>query len=76
MQLHDLIKPIDQMTDEELLERLRQSRANRTIVRPAKQARAKRAAKKGAVTRINKVENLLEGLSEEEKQALIAQLGG
>lgn len=66
MQLHDLFKPLDDMTDEELLERLRTSRHNRKTVRPAKQAHAKREAKKGGQTRINQAEKLLEGLSREE----------
>lgn len=74
MQLSDLVKPIDQMTDEELMERLRTVRANRTTVRPAAQARAKRTAKKGMVTRLNKVDTLVDGMTEEQKQELIRQL--
>ena len=34
MQLTDLVKPIEQCTDEELLERLRTIRNNRQIVTP------------------------------------------
>lgn len=76
MQLNDLVKPIDQCSDEELLARLQVIRNNRNTVRPAGQARAKRATKKGAVTRINKVESLVAGMTEEQKQQLILQLGG
>lgn len=71
MQLQDLVKPIDQQTDEELMERLRQIRHNRTAVKPAAKDHAKRAAKKGAQTRINKVEDLLKGMSREEILALL-----
>lgn len=76
MQLKDLVKPIDQMTDEELAERLRTIRHNRTTARPAAKAHAKKAAKKGAQTRINKVEKLLEGLSREELIALLGENNG
>lgn len=76
MQLTDLIKPMDQMTDEELMERLRTIRHNRTTVRPAAKAHAKRAAKKGAQGRMSKVEQMLEGLSDEQRAELIRELGG
>lgn len=73
MQLQDLVKPIDQMSDDELMERLRQIRHNRTTSKPAAKAHAKRAAKKGAQTRINKVEDLLKGMSREELIALLGE---
>lgn len=76
MQLTDLIKPMDQMTDEELMERLRQIRHNRTTARPAAKAHAKRAAKKGAQGRMSKVESLLDGLTDEQRAELIRELGG
>lgn len=76
MQMQDLIKPIEQMTDDELMERLRTIRSRRTAERPAAKAHAKRAAKKGAVTRIKKVDNLVGGMSEAEKAELIKLLGG
>lgn len=76
MQLNDLVKPIEQMTDEELLERLRVIRNNRNTVRPAGQARAKRAAKKGTQARVKKVESMIDGLTEEQKQQLILELTG
>ncbi len=75
MQLNDLVKPIEQMTDEELLERLRVIRNNRNTVRPAAKAHAKRAAKKGAQTRMSKVEKMLAGMSEADRQAILAELG-
>lgn len=75
MQLKDLVKPIDQMTDEELAERLRIVRSNRISTRPAAKAHAKRAAKKGQQGKMTKAQDLLKssGLSREE---LIALLGG
>lgn len=76
MQLTDLVKPLDQCSDEELLERLRAIRHNRNTVRPAAKSHAKRAAKKGQQSRLNKVENLLSGLSEEERLQLLTELGG
>jgi hypothetical protein len=71
MQLTDLVKTVDQYSDEELLERLRMIRNNRNTVRPAGQARAVRAAKKGGQGRVSKVESLLEGLTAEEIKLLL-----
>ena len=75
MQLTDLVKPIEQCSDEELLERLRVVRNNRNTVRPAAKAHAKREAKKGQQGRMSAVEKLLDGMSPEQRAALIAQLG-
>lgn len=74
MQLKDLVKPISDMTDEELQERLRVIRHNRTTARPAAKAHAKRAVKKGAQTRINKVDKMLEGLSREQILQLLGEM--
>lgn len=76
MQLLDLIKPLDQFTDDELRERLRVIRNNRTVTRPAAKAHAKKAAKKTSRAKVSKNEKLIEGLTEEQKLALIAQLQG
>lgn len=73
MQLKDLVKPLDQMSDEELMERLRVIRSNRVSIRPAAKAHAKRATKKGAAGRMNKVKDLLGGLSREELIALLGE---
>lgn len=75
MQLNDLVKPIEEQSDEELLERLRMIRNNRNTVRPAAASRAKRAAKKGSQTRVSKVEAILEGLTEAQKLELLRELG-
>lgn len=76
MQLKDLVKPISEMSDDELMERLRTIRHNRVTVRPAAKAHAKREASKGAVTRMKKVDKLLEGLSREEIIKLLGETDG
>jgi len=76
MQLSDLVKPIEDCSDEELIERLRASRHNRNTVKPAAKSHAKRAAKRGQQGRVNKVEELLAGLSEAEQAEILALLGG
>ena len=75
MQLQDLIKPIEHQTDEELTARLQMIRHNRNTVRPAAASRAKKAAKKGTQARVSKVESLLEGLTPEQIQQLLIDLG-
>ena len=74
MQLIDLIKPMDQMTDEELIERLKQIRHNRTVERPAAKAREKKSEKKGATGRIQKATDLFDKLSPADKERLKAEL--
>lgn len=75
MQLQDLVKPLSDLSDEELMERLRTIRHNRSTVRPAAAARAKRTAKKGSQTRVSKVESILEGLTPAQMMELMQQLG-
>ena len=74
MQLGDLVKPIAKMTDDELLEHLRAIKQRRTVERPAHRAYVERAEKKESRGKMKKVGSLVENLSEEERQALIAQL--
>ena len=74
MQLGDLVKPIEKMTDDELLEHLRAIKHRRTVERPAHQAHVERAEKKESRGKLKKAGSLIENLSEEERQALIAQL--
>lgn len=76
MQLQDLIKPLDEMSDEELRDRLREIRHNRTKAKPATANRTKRAAKVGGQGRLNEVTDMFANLSDEDRQALIKQLGG
>lgn len=74
MQLLDLIKPLEQMTDEELQEHLRRVRHNRDFIKPAAKNIVKRAAKKTSNKSVSGADKLISGLSEEEKRALIMQL--
>lgn len=76
MQIHDLVKPIDQMTDDELLERVRQLRHNRETLRPAARKIVERAVKKTVKAKVSKVAGLLDNLTEEQRLELIAKLGG
>lgn len=76
MQLHDLIKPIEEQSDEELLERLRKIRHTRSVVRPAAVKHKVDAEKKKTRSTTKKVENLLDALSPAEREALIKQLEG
>jgi len=76
MQLSDLVKPIDQMTDDELKESLRALRHRRTIERPAAAKHKAKAEKKEAAPKMAKVKNLLNGLSQEEMKTLLKQLEG
>ena len=74
MQLGDLVKPIDKMSDAELLEHLRQIKQRRTIERPAHRAHVERAQAKVSRAKGKKVTSLLDNLSDEDRQALIQQL--
>lgn len=74
MQLGDLVKPISQMSDEELIEHLRQIKQRRTVERPAHRAHVERAEKKVSRAKGKKVTSLLDSLSESERAALIEQL--
>lgn len=74
--MSDLIKPIDQQSDEELLARLQQVRHNREVVRPAAVNIVAKVEKKASAKRTGAVGKLLEGMSPEEREALIKQLEG
>lgn len=74
MQLKDLVKPIDQQTDEELLERLRIVRHNREVIRPAAAKRAERSSTKAARKQAASTDKLLEELTDAEREQLLAKL--
>lgn len=79
MKLSDLIKPIDQCTDEELLERLREIKHNRFVERPAVKAReekAERQERKKGARKAASIESMVEGMSEAQRLELIKLLGG
>lgn len=75
MNLTDLVgKSIEEMTDDELLEKLRVSRHNRHNQRPKVTKKATTTSAKAKHKRVSAVQAMLTGLSDSEKEALIAQL--
>jgi len=74
MQIQQLIKPIDQCSNEELMERLRGVRHNREVNRPVAKAKAAKVEKKASRTKMSAMDKLLDGMSDEEKLKLLAQL--
>lgn len=75
-QLIDLVRPISKMTDEELMDRLREMRHKREVVRPASRKHVERAETKVVRKKVSGVEKLVAGLSPAEKAALLRQLEG
>lgn len=74
MKISGLVKTIDQMSDAELLERVRQIRHNRETIRPAAVKHIERAETKTSRKKVSSVEKLLEGLTDAERANLLAQL--
>lgn len=74
MQLADLVKPIDQMSDEELLERIRTIRHNRETFRAAVRKREERTEVRASRKKISGLDKLMANLSNEERDALVKQL--
>jgi hypothetical protein len=74
MQLKDLVKPIDQMSDEELLERLRQIRHRRTTERPVAKAREVKEEKRASRGRMTALDKALASLSPEDRDKLMKSL--
>jgi len=74
--MRDLVKPIDQMSDTELLEHVRAMRHRREVIRPARAKIVERAVKKESKARVGKVDKIVSTMSEEERLKLIALLGG
>ena len=74
MQIRDLVKSIDKMTTEELLEHVRGMRHRRETLRPVAAKKAEKAEKKAGVARVKKTNDLLEGMTPEELAKLAAML--
>ena len=72
--LTDLIKPLDDLTDEELADRLYEIRKRKTVERPAAKKRAKKAAKKESKKTMSAAERALSELSPEELEELLKGL--
>ena len=75
-QLKDLVKPISDMTDDELLEQLRVMRHKRDVIRPAKVKHIERAETKVARKKVSSTEKLVANLSAEDKARLLRELTG
>ena len=76
MQLEDIVKPLDKMSDDELLEHLRSVRHRRDTVRTASATRAGNAKGKAASKKLTGLANILNGMSDEDRNLLIQQLTG
>ncbi|MHB8413905.1 MAG: hypothetical protein ACYDB1_00725 [Acidiferrobacteraceae bacterium] len=74
MQIKGLVKTLDEMTDEELLSRLQTVRHSREVARPVAKRKAAKAETKASRARMGKVDKLLAGLSESERESLLKQL--
>ena len=74
MQIHDLVKPIELMSDEELLSHVRGIRHRREVIRPARVARVERAEKKVTRAKTKKLDATLDNLSEADRLRLIEML--
>jgi hypothetical protein len=74
MQLKDVVKTVDEMTDEELMERLQQIRHNREVVRPSAAKIAARPAKLESRAKVSALDKSVGKLSPAEKAELIRQL--
>lgn len=74
MQTHDIVKPIDECSDDELIERLRALRHRREVLRPVAKAKAAKAEKKTSNKKITALEKLLDGMSDAERAKLLETL--
>jgi hypothetical protein len=74
VQTSDLIKTIDQCSDEELLERLRKVRHNREVARPVAVRKTAKVETKTARKRVSAVDKVVDTMSESERQKLIELL--
>lgn len=80
MKLKDLVKPLDEMSDEELHERLRNIKHNRSVERPAVKKRAadEKVKEEGRARRVakSKVDKIVDKMSDDQRADLIKQLQG
>lgn len=73
MQLSDLVKPLGEMTMEELEQRLHAVRSRRESGASQKN-REKKQVRKDTTKKVSSIEKLLEGLSPDELAALLNQV--
>lgn len=74
VQLKDITKPIDQMTDDELMTRLRTVRHSRETIRPAARKHIERAETKATRVKMSAMDKVLEGMSDSDREELLKQL--
>ena len=74
MRLNDLVKPIEEMSEDELHALLMDIRRRKTIERPATKARVQKAEKKEGRVKVSSVEKMLAKLSPQEREELLKQL--
>ena len=72
--LESLVKPLEKMSDAELLAMLQEVRHRREVSRPVAQRKAASAEKKASNKRTSNLTKMLEGMSEVEREALMKQL--
>lgn len=73
-QIYSLVKPLDEMSDEELREHLIQLRRRREVERPAAKAVKQKAIEKKNKPKMSAAEKLLSSLSPEDLAALMKEL--
>ena len=73
MRTENLLKTLDQMSDDELLVRLREVRHNREVARPVARKKAAKAETKQTRVKQTAAEKLLTALSDEEREKLLEQ---
>ena len=74
MQLHNLVQPIENMTDEELRARLIDLRRRREVEKPKAVKKAVKAEKQEGKKKVSAAEKLLAELSPEQLEALLKSL--
>ena len=75
MQLDDIIKPLNKMSEEELMKHLREVRHRRDSVRTVAKAKVTKAKGKAASKKLTGLANIMASMTPEERQQLIEQLG-
>jgi len=74
MRLNNLVKPIEEMSDEELHNLLIDIRRRKTVERPATKKREQKTEKRQTRAKVSSLEKMLEKLSPDERAELLKQL--
>lgn len=73
-QLHELLDRFSDMSDDEALEKIREIRRRKYEEKPAVKQRQQKQTKKTANKAKSRIENLMSGMSEEQKARLLKEL--